>query len=159
MNVTRKKVEDKISRKDKEIQDVESQLKDVQRSLETKLVALRAEKKGMQDILKILPSSDDEKAECRIIRPNSKAGMAQALLKREGVPMHVRDILTEVDPGKENNTPNRAALAGTLRTYVNRGEVFSLPLPNTFALLEWGDNPPGKTSEEKDGGDTVVSFM
>jgi len=153
MNATRKKVEDKISRKDKEIQEVESALEDVKREIETKLVALRAEKKGMMDILKMLPQDGDE-AECRTIRPNSKAGKSQALLKENGVPMHVGDIIEAIGE-EENNTKTRASLAGTLRTYVNRGEVFSLPSPNTFSLLEWGDNPPGG-DEAKD--DIVVNF-
>ena len=159
MNITRKKVEDKVARKEKEIQELEAHIEEVNRGFETKLVALRAEKKGMQDILKILPN-EGEATKCRTIRPNSKAGKSQALLKENGVPMHVGDIIEAIGE-EENNTKTRASLAGTLRTYVNRGEVFSLPSPNTFSLLEWGDNPQQKENENDGSSDnsTVVSFM
>jgi len=133
MDITRRKVEDKISRKSKEIQG----LIEEKTVIDTKIMTLRAEKKGMEDILKMLPSNgkDDQ---CRTIRPTSQAGQAQKILKKEGKPLHISKILEASK--KANNTKNRGALASTLRTYAKRREVFTLEGPNTFGLVEWEHN-------------------
>ncbi len=145
MNNTKRKLTDKLSKKERELQEVESNFEILKQNHALDIAARQAEIKTLSDIIKILPS-DGEEEECRTIRPSSKAGMTQALLKDRGEPMHIKEILPAIDPGKENNTQNRASLAGTLRSYVSKHEVFKLTAPNTFALIEWGDNPPGKTS-------------
>jgi len=135
VDITRRKVEDKISRKSKEIQE----LIEEKTIIDNKIMTLSAEQKGMEDILKMLPT-DEKDEKCRTIRPTSQAGKAQKFLKKQIEPVHISKILIGIKVANSNK--NRGALASTLRAYANRGEVFTLPAPNTFGLVEWVKNPP-----------------
>ena len=73
--------------------------------------------------------------------------------------MHIQDILRGI--GKEVTPENRASLGGSLAAYVRRGEIFSRPAPNTFALLSATaseEEPPpefGHTKPKTEEGDEI----
>ena len=51
MSQTRRKIEAKIAKKDQQIQLLENEID----GIETEILTLRAEKKGMEEVIKILP--------------------------------------------------------------------------------------------------------
>lgn len=141
MSSTRRKIEAKIKKKDQEIQSLE----DEKNEIDTLILTLRAERKGMDEVLKILPH-EEESGKSRTIRANSAAGKVQKLLRKHGEPMYIADIVIGIK--KANNHNNRASLAGTLNSYFRNEEIFTRPESNTFGLLEWDSQE--KTPEAKE---------
>jgi hypothetical protein len=125
---TRRKFEERIRRKEAEIQELDVQLREA-----------RAYVLGLQEAMKLLPREGGAGGTDRgedVLRPGSAVGMARDALRRSGRPLHLLDILTAI--GKEPNSANRASLGGSLSAYVRKGEVFTRPAPNTFGLAEFG---------------------
>ena len=120
---SRKKIEDRIRKKEEEIQGLEDQIREAR-------VYMRA----LQDVMKFLPRDEGAPAES-ILRPGSAVTEAREIIIRSGVPVHISDILTGL--GREDTRKNRAAIAGSLAAYVRRGEIFTRPAPNTFGLVEF----------------------
>ena len=125
----RKKIEDRIRKKEQEIQE-----------LDIKMREARVYIQAMQDVLKILPR-EQKQAESSAdgpvsLREGSLASMARDAILKRGSPAHVSDLLT--DMGKEDNRENRTSLSGALAAYVRKGEVFTRPAPNRFGLIELG---------------------
>jgi hypothetical protein len=123
----REKIEDRIARKEQEIRDYEA-----------KVAEARAYLQGLQDAFRMMPreSSATPRAESAegAIRPGSKIHKTFELLKREGKPVHVTEILRGI--GVEPTKKARVSLSGSLGWYVRRNEVFNRPAPNTFGLIE-----------------------
>lgn len=135
MGTARRKVEAKISAKEKEIKE-----------LEANLSAARAELKGMKEILKILPREQTPSSAKNILRSGSMAEKAYKVLKNNEKPLYIDDILSDMK--RAVNKKNKVSLSSVLSQYARKNEIFSRPAPNTFGLLEWGDNPP--TAENTD---------
>lgn len=132
---TRRKVEAKISQKEKEIQ-----------SLETQLAEANAELKGMKEILKILPR--EAVTNKNILRSGSMADKAYKALNKAGQPLYIDDILQSMK--KAVNKKNRVSISSVLSQYARKHEIFSRPAPNTFGLLEWGVTITANQIEEGD---------
>lgn len=124
---TRRKFEDRIRKKESEIQELEMQIREA-----------RAYIQALQEAFKLLPrepvgggTDGDED----VLRAGSAVASARDVLQRQGKPLHLLDILIAI--GKAPNAANRASLGGSLAAYVRKGEIFSRPAPNTFGLLEF----------------------
>lgn len=141
MSSTRRKIEAKIKKKNQEIQSLEFDKNDI----DTRILTIRAEKNGMEEVLKMLPL-EEESGKSRTIRANSGAGKVQKLLRKHGKPMYIADIVIGIK--RVNNLKNRAALASTLNSYFRNMEIFTRPESNTFGLLEWDTQE--KTPEPKE---------
>jgi hypothetical protein len=100
---------------------------------ETKILECNAFLQGLQEALKVLPR-DPGDAGAPILREGSNIAKARDVLLKAGKSMHVKDILKEL--GKENTRNNRAALVGSITTYVRRGEIFTKTGANTFGVVE-----------------------
>lgn len=125
MNLKRR-LEERIQRKEKEIQQLEAQIGEAKAYIQ-----------GLQDTLKMLPR---EKGETEItIRSNSLPGKALQALRKAGKPLHIKDLLKAL--GQEVTRKNRSSLSGSLGAYVRQNEIFTRPSPNTFGLTEWGESP------------------
>jgi len=118
----RKKIEDKINKKEQEIQD-----------FQTKINEAKAYIQALQETIRLLPKEDSEESAESKIRPTSAMGKTLALLKKTGHPMHLNEILKAI--GKTTSKKDRVALSGSLGWYVRKGEVFMRSAPNTFGLI------------------------
>jgi hypothetical protein len=145
----RKKVEERLKRKEQEIQTLESQIKDA-----------RVYIQALNDVLKLLPKGPTEDA---ALRPGSTVAQARDVIMARRKPLHINDILTAMS--REATRDNSASLGSQLAAYVRREEIFTRPAPNTFGLIELGHSapveppeqepPPGfgkLPAEEEDGG-------
>jgi hypothetical protein len=120
----RRKIEERLRRKEQEIHDLEAQIKEA-----------RVYIQALQDVLKLLPrDSDADSSPNTILRPGSLVAQARTSIKARGIALHVDEILKIL--GREVNRENKAALSGSLAAYVRRGEIFTRPAPNTYGLVE-----------------------
>ena len=67
--------------------------------------------------------------------------------------MYIKDILTVMGRGTDKNS--QKALTSQLNTYVRRDRIFARPVPNTYALKEWGDSLP---SDDNAGTQTSMAI-
>jgi hypothetical protein len=121
------KFEERIRRKELDIQELEMQIREA-----------RSYMRGLQEALKILPrESADRGTEGGedVLRPGTMVAAARGALQQFGRPLHLLDILTAI--GKEPNGANRASLGGSLSAYVRKAQIFTRPGPNTFGLVEF----------------------
>lgn len=123
----RKKIEEKIRKK-------ESELAKAREEFDRKNIEGQAYIQAMQDMLKMLPK--EEKIVIspeKVLKPGSGPRKTYDLLKTEGKPMHISDIMKAI--GLEVNKENRATLASSLNLYVTKNQIFTRPAPGTFGLI------------------------
>lgn len=117
-----------IERKQSEIRELEVRIREAQSYLQ-----------ALQDSAKLFPKNTDNKTvmpDQFSLRPGTSLANVRDIIKENGSPMHVNDILSRL--GKTIDNKNRVSLVGTLGSYSRKGRVFSRPAPNTFGLLELG---------------------
>jgi len=131
----RKKIEDRIRKKEEEVQHLEAQARDA-----------RVYVKALQDVLKMLPRESESAVEAQsTLRVGSAVAIARDIILKRGVPVHIADLLK--DMGKDLTRESRASLGSSLAAYVRKGEIFTRPAPNKFGLVELGHT-------EKEEGDS-----
>lgn len=133
----RQKIQDRLRKKEQEIQGLEERL----RSARTYLTAL-------QDILKLLSDDEDESAPNAgraILRTGSGVDQARQAILRNGAPLHISALADAIGQATREG---RISLASSLAAYVRKGEIFTRPAPNTFGLVELGH----RTSIEEEIG-------
>ncbi len=75
-----------------------------------------------------------------IVSPDSEAGMAVAILREEGKPLHVDELLPRMK--RMGKPATKASVSSTLARFAKKGRVFyRAEAPNTFGLLEWPERP------------------
>jgi hypothetical protein len=130
----RKELDRKIERKKEEIT-----------SLEWSLGEARAYLQALEDTRKMLPKEPGAQEEV-LLRPGTELAKVRDILKREGKPLHVDELLKRL--GKTTEKKQKISLSGSLAAYVREHKVFTRPAPNTFGLVEFesagegGDAPP-----------------
>lgn len=122
----RKKIIERLHRKEQEIA-----------TLEEKLKSAKVYVQALRDILKMLEATpeDDVEAEATL-RAGSTVDQARRVILERGHPMHIDDILEAI--GKEVTREAKSSLTSSLAAYVRRDEIFTRPAPNTFGLTELG---------------------
>jgi hypothetical protein len=126
----RRKIEEKLRKKEEEIQELEAKIRDA-----------RTYMQALQDVLKILPRSPVKVGNGGALRPGSSMSHVRDFILEKGQPAHVSELLEAL--GKEATREARASLSGSLAAYVRKGEIFTRPSPNTFGLIELGhENEP-----------------
>ncbi|MFP5261069.1 MAG: hypothetical protein ACLGJB_04090 [Blastocatellia bacterium] len=150
----RSALEKKIENKTKEINELESKLREEKAFL-----------MGLTEALKVMPREyADERQTEKILRPGSNMEKARDVLRRAKKPLHIVKLLGGM--GIENTRSNRSSVSSSINTYAKRGEIFTSHGQNTFGLLEFGDNeeddePPdgfGMETEEKDEEERELPF-
>jgi hypothetical protein len=68
------------------------------------------------------------------IVPTSSVGLTVAVLKRAGRPLHINDIIKEIE--REGHTVKKITLVGNLSRYITRNRVFYRLSPSVYGLLE-----------------------
>jgi len=118
-----------IERKQAEIRELEVQIREAQSYLQ-----------ALQDSAKLLPKDTDNNGVAAAmgfsLRPGTSLAKVRDIIKENGAPMHINDILSRL--GKTIDNQNRVSLVGTLGSYSRKGRIFSRTAPNTFGLLELG---------------------
>lgn len=142
----RRKIEERLRKKEEEIQDLEARIRDA-----------RIYMQALQDVLKILPRNPEKGSSGRVLRAGSNMSQVRDFILQQGRPAHVSELLEAL--GKEPTREARASLSGSLAAYVRKGEIFTRPSPNTFGLIELGhendpegggyDEPPPDFGAEK----------
>ncbi len=117
------KFNERIKKKEDEIQE-----------LETKIREAKAYLQALQDTIRLLPRERGVSNSVEsTLKPGSAISKVLALLKNSGRPMHITEILEGI--GKPVNKKNRASLSSALGWYVRKEEMFTRSSPNTFALI------------------------
>ncbi|MEQ8328675.1 MAG: hypothetical protein RIE84_15485 [Parvibaculum sp.] len=121
----RKAVEDRLRKKEQEIN-----------ALEEKIKAAKVYVQALRDILKLLDGGDNSPKSESILKSGSAVAQARDVILEKGVPVHINEILDAL--GKGDTREAKASLTSSLAAYVRRGEIFTRPAPNTFGLVELG---------------------
>ena len=117
----RKEIERKIDKKREEIA-----------TLTRTLGEARAYLQALEDTRKMLPK-DVELGEEFVLRANTDLASVRDILRKEGKPLHVDELLKRL--GKPNE--KKVSLSGSLSVYVRDRKIFTRPAPNTFGLIEF----------------------
>jgi hypothetical protein len=151
----RRKVEERIRRKEQEIQHLEAQVREAK-------VYIQA----LQDVLKIFPKDSGGGASAAAeLRAGSAVAQAREVILLESNPLHITDILQRL--GRNVTKGARVSLASSLAAYVRKGEIFTRTAPNTFGLIELGhipaeraDTPPDEFGEiEESAGEGADDLL
>lgn len=122
----KEKLEEKIHKKDLEIQE-----------LELKIREARSYIQALQETIKVLPreaTSESQENEVTI-RQGSTVYKTLKFLESSGKPLHINDILQGI--GKSLTKSDKTSLSGSLGWYVRKNLTFTRPAPNTFGLKIW----------------------
>ena len=120
----RRQIEGMARKKEQEIEELESQIKEARIYLQ-----------ALQDVLKRFPREHDEAADAdATLRPGSLVAQAREVLLKRAKSLHVEQILKDL--GKEPTRENKTALGGSISAYVRKGIIFTRDAPNTFGLVE-----------------------
>jgi hypothetical protein len=158
----RQRIEEKIRKKESEVQEFENQIRDAKIYIE-----------ALKETIKMLPRDTVEvrRPEAKL-RQGSRIARVYALLVKMQKPMHVSALLEGI--GEENTKENRVGLSGSLGFYTRDNQIFTRPSPNTFGLVDFGGSsliqsshsqPPdnfglfGGESEEKEKDSVVPPRM
>ena len=141
----RRKIEERIKKKEQEIQDFEDKIREARIYIQ-----------ALQDVLKIMPRDMEPSGRPEAsLRPGSAVAKAREIILTRKHPVHVTQLLREL--GMEVTRESRAGLSGSLSAYVRRREIFTRPAPNTFGLVELnhhGDrSTPGEPAPPADFGE------
>ncbi|MFI5090891.1 MAG: hypothetical protein ACHP7P_12605 [Terriglobales bacterium] len=117
-------------------------------SLELQIREAKAYVQALQDSMKLLPREGNGVAVEYTLRSNSALAKARDALRARGAPMPIADILKALD--KPNDKKHRSSLSGTLSGYARDGKIFTRTAPNTFGLLEFGQQQNEDTEEIDD---------
>ena len=150
---SRRRIEERIRRKEQDIQELKSKIREGKAYLQ-----------ALQDVLKLLPR-DEAGAVGTVLRHGSAASGAREAILQAGQPLHISALLEAL--GRENTRSARSSLSGSLAAYVRRNEVFTRPKPNTFGLIEMpqeeepdpSTEPPETFGSEEDSNlDEIMPF-
>lgn len=120
----RRVIEDKLRKKQAEVQ-----------SLELKLQAAKVYVTALQDVLKLLNADAAESSEAKL-KAGSATAQARDVILEHGEPLHIDELLRDL--GKEITRETRASLNSSLAAYARKNEIFVRTAPNTYGLFELG---------------------
>jgi len=137
----RKKIEERLRKKESEIQVLDERLR-----------AAKIYAQALQDVLKMLGAADSQPEpdsppinKTSTLRAGSAVDQARQIILIRREPMHISALLEAM--GKDTSAESRVSLASSLAAYVRRGEIFSRPAPNTFGLIELGHSGDGENDD------------
>jgi len=116
--------------------------------LELKLREAAAYIKALEDALKMINGEDAGSGTASTTRSESDVGRSREALKASSKPLHVSELLKAI--GKTDDKRNRISLAGTLAGYARRKHIFTRTAPNTFGLIEFGQQQQVPATGERE---------
>ena len=135
----RRKIEERLRRKEAEMQGLEAQLREA-----------RAYVQALQDVLKMFPKEVGQEhfashTAVATLRSGSGVALAREAILAQGKPLHISALLQKV--GRDNSKKAKISLSSSLATYVRKNEIFTRPAPNTFGLIELGHTAEAASAE------------
>ena len=136
----RAKFDQKIRKKQQEIQDIEHQIADLQQKIRDAKTYIQA----MEDSKRMFPKDDgtdhDSDDEPVTLKEGSALARARGVIQKAGKPLHIDEILKQM--GVDVNKKTRVSLAGSIAGYARKKRVFAKAdgLPNTFSLIGMADS-------------------
>jgi len=121
----KKKVEDKLARKQREIDNLEQKIKDA-----------KVYVKALKDVLRLLDGDSEESGSESKLKEGSSAAQAQQIILDAGRPLHIDDILVAM--GKDLTRSTKSSVTSALAAYARRDKIFIRTAANTFGLIELG---------------------
>jgi hypothetical protein len=145
----------RISRKNQEIASLDQQVA----GLTQQISVAKAYVQAIEDTVKMLDRDALAGPVEKSLRRGSAPARAQKALRNVGRPMHITKLLPEM--GLPVNRKTRSTVSSALSAYWRRGEIFTRPAPNTFGLVEFGENAATEQSaaEQSEGDDTPLIRM
>jgi hypothetical protein len=133
----KERLDDRIKRKDLEILELQTKIREAQAYIQ-----------ALQEASRLLPKDEAKngKAEATL-RPGGSAHKAFLILQESGKPMHITEIMKAI--GLAPNKVNRISVGGTLARYARHGQIFTRTGPNTFGLIELGASPDSFDDERE----------
>jgi hypothetical protein len=125
------------------IEEKNTRIADLQRQLAEEI----AHRNGLQEALKFVPA-EPTNGEAFDLREGTDAAKVRDILKAEGKPIHLDEILKRM--GKEATRNAKGALAGSLGYYVKKHIVFTRPGRNIFGLMEFDKTVAVEQEEEEE---------
>lgn len=126
----RTKIEDKIRKKEAEIEKAKTELT-------FKIREASAYVQALQEMLKMLPKEENTLSPEKTLKQGSGPRKTYDYLLSVGRPLYINDIMEAI--GMETTKQNRATLASSLNLYVNKNQIFTRPAPGTFGLINMED--------------------
>ncbi len=117
-------------------------------SLRIQLAQAEAYLQAVQDSIKVLPKEPLNGKTQPDLRPGTLLSQARDVLKAEGKPLHINEILARM--GKIADKGNRVSLSGSLGAYVRKRTIFRKTGPNIFALQETPDQPTEPQGDDEE---------
>ena len=136
---TPKKIQNQLKRKMKDLQELESKRLQIDIQISGALGAISA----LEEVMKHFPKEDIHGDPARSLRAGGSVARIYEILKKNGKPMHIKEILEEM--GKSTDNKSQQATGSQLNSYVRQERIFARDLPNIFGLREWkvsGNNSP-----------------
>lgn len=126
-----KRLQNQIKRKIKEIQQLESDRRD----LDMQIMAGHEVIAALEEAVKHF---DIDENPARSLRAGKSVARIYEILKENGKPLHIKEILEKL--GKNTDKKSQQATGSQLNSYVREDRIFSRPEKNTFGLMEWEAN-------------------
>ena len=135
----KQKLADKIRRKELDLQDLETQIREGKAYIQ-----------ALNETLKVIPR-EGVTGGIESLRKGSIADKAKRAIEAHGAPMHVDELVESMK--LKSTTKSKRSVAGTLASYARKEEVFTRTAPNTFGLIKMQpeSNPERGEPEEGDG--------
>ena len=128
---TPKKVQNQLKRKTKDLQELESKRLEI----DIQISAARGAISALEEVMRHFPKEDIDGDPSRSLRAGGSVARIYDLLKKNGKPMHITEILEAM--GKNTDIKSQQATGSQLNSYVRQSRIFSRDLPNIFGLREW----------------------
>jgi hypothetical protein len=129
---TRSKIQDRIRKKEREIEDLEAALREA-----------RAYLQALNDTLRLLPRDVSPDA---LLRPESMPFKAYRYLRTLGRPANITEIT------KATGASSRSSLAKSLNFYANNREIFTRISAGVYGLTEFEESPKEHLKEDEEEG-------
>jgi hypothetical protein len=130
----------KIDRKRQEILSLQEQI----RTLDGQIREANSYIQALDEMLRLLPKESATPAQNSppqfTLRSGTTVARIKEILEEAGKPLHISTILKALDRPINNST--RAAVAGSISSYMRKGEIFTRPAPNTFGLIKFDKTQP-----------------
>lgn len=137
----REQIETTIRNKENEIKLNESKIRDARLVVQALRDALQSsgDEQEVRDISRQQRKKKIKPGKASL-RPDSAPYKVKELLKSNGHPVHISEILLGIGLTKDN----KSSLVSTLSGYVKERKEFTRTAPNTFGLIEWENEVTGQ---------------
>ncbi len=119
----REKLENRIEQKRRDLVRLKGEIRDAEVFIE-----------ALEEVLGLLPKENAIDIPA-VLRPGTNVDKARIALATKGSPMHISELLRSLSKPDDNDS--RAALSGSISSYVRKNQIFTRPAPNTFGLIEF----------------------